>query len=183
MLTDIQYITPSLSNIKNVVQKYNEISVNDLNIIPLNGLDGFRCSLISLLLLIIKCHIKEKEETKHNIYLANEEISSIIEWKMTMDGRKIGKTNSVVFSLIPLNLSIFNPQNRECQFTLALWLGEEKYVKYLVDDVKKEMDEVKLNGINYNNTLYRHKFFWVSDLCSLHSDKNLSFWKTMFNNY
>ncbi len=98
-------------------------------------MDGFRCSLISLILIIIKCLIKEKEEIKQNIYLAS--VPSIIEWKMTMDVRKIGKTNSVVLSLIPLNLRTFNPQNRECQFTLTLWLGEEKYVKYLVDDVKK----------------------------------------------
>lgn len=90
--------------LKQETLRWNNLVKDQFNISP--QLDGFVADPGTIIQYLIKSHNKEQNMRKQLNLPCSDPVNDI-KLKICMDGRKIGGTKSVVFSIVPLNLSTF----------------------------------------------------------------------------
>ncbi len=152
-----------------ITNKYNHAVVRELEIKPIADVMGFCCDISKLLSKVVSVHLKEIERyNKTNVPYCTF-VPSTLEVKLTMDGRRIGNKKSVVLSLVPMNLSTFNPQNRESNFVICIWSGDEHEITKVAATLRPQIDSLRTSGLTLGERHFNCRFIWVSDLAALQS--------------
>src|SRR5690606_19799330 len=89
--------------------------------------------------------------------------------KATLDGRARCTWGDIIMGLIPLNLKHYQTQAVESVLVIAGFRGKEnrENIQKKTKKIRKEIRQLIKYGFNVNETHFRVKMIWVSDLKSL----------------
>ena len=113
--------------------------------------------------MTVALNIWKVESQKKHIYMPKN-----LRWKLTLDGRPLGGHEQVCVGMVPL-IPGFKFQSADSVFPLMLFNGRENKHNLLeaLKGLAEEMQEVKINGIEFEGNLYSVSYILCCDMSSL----------------
>lgn len=160
-------ILPPLSQVLDSRKKWNEVVSDNLSLVEIDSLNGYKVSLAGVISLILRSFPIIEDTT-------------VLQLKLSFDGRVLGKRHEVLVGVIPLNTTA-KVQSPFSVYPIALFEGKEtlENMKIACSSLIDEMNCLQEHGFQNGTTKIKVEFFLVCDLKSFWTISNRRYSNTL----